>query len=265
MSKTPRSTEERHHELTTPWRVVLAVATLLLATTTLWYLAGPRQVRAAAPECVPGTDCTVLISAPVDAVIVSALLLLTALCALMAITGIVFTPTIGGNGLDPLPRRAKKVRKFPKGATRIVAAPLADGDEQDPQDPQNPSGPQQPPGTPDQQGPQDPLDPEDQQVQKRPEDPEHQEHQKDQEDLQVQYVNAQGIIKLGPIEPLILWDTLPAGLQKPVTDYAVENLGMLPADVPMGIREIAVTGSGAEQPYYVRLEADGKDSILKLS
>lgn len=216
MSKTPGSTEDIHHVLTTTWRVVLTVVALLLAAITLWYLFGRRQVRVAATECLPDTDCTVLISAPVDAVIVSAFLILTALCALMAITGIVFTPTIGGSGVNPLPRNVERASAIPEDATRIVAART---------ETQNP---------------------------------------------QFQFQNPHDLITLGQVQPLELWDILPAELRTPVTRYAVETLGMAPADVPMGIREIAVTsgagtGSGAEQPYYVRLEAAGEDSILKLS
>lgn len=211
MSKTPGSTEDIHHVLTTTWRVVLAVVAFLLAATTLWYLFGPRQVRVAAGECLPDTDCAVLISAPVDAVIVSAFLILTAMCALMAITGIVFTPTIGGSSLQALVRKAEPASAIPEDATRIVAA------------------------------------------------------RTETEKPQFQAQNPHDLITLGQVQPLVLWDTLPAEVRKPVTRYAVETLGMAPADVPMGIREIAVTGSGAEQPYYVRLEAAGKDSILKLS
>lgn len=216
MSKTPGSAEDIHHVLTTTWRVVLAVVALLLAATTLWYLFGPRQVRVAAAECLPDTDCTVLISAPVDAVIVSAFLILTALCALMAITGIVFTPTIGTASVQALVMKAEPASAIPEDATRIVAA------------------------------------------------------RTEVQDPRYLIQNPHDLITLGQVEPLVLWDTLPAEVRKPVTRYAVETLGMAPADVPMGIREIAVTsgagkGSGAEQPYYVRLEASGKDSILKLS
>ncbi|MDN5900458.1 MAG: hypothetical protein L0H74_10360 [Brachybacterium sp.] len=210
MSKAKTSTRTMHVMLTPRERLACAILALLLAAVTLWYLAWPREVRAAAPECMAGTDCTVLISAPVDSVTVAAFLLLTFLCALMAISGIVFTPKIGDSELTPL--TVETVEEIPHDATRIVAARLT-----------APS------------------------VQKKDAD-------------------SPGQMPLGPVQSRVLWDTLPQELQQAVTSFATDDLRLSPAEIPLGIREIAVhsDGSGAGHPYYVRLEAHGKKKILKL-
>lgn len=181
----------------------------LLAAMTLWYIAWPREARVAAPECMTDTECTVLVSAPVDGAIASALLLLTCLCALMALTGIVLLPKFGGNELTTVP--VEKLDRIPEDATRIVAAsPVAK---------------------------------------------ETQEH----------YEGSPGQVFVGPVQSGVLWATMPTPVQQALTVYATEHLDLGPSEVSQGIREVAVGGEGPGNPYYVRLDAHGQESILKLS
>lgn len=209
MSTTGKSPGPAHLRLTPRQRTASLLLAVLLAALTLWYIAWPRDARVAAPECMTGTECTVLVTAPVDGVIASALLLLTFLCALMTLTGVVLLPKFGGNELTTVP--VEKLDRIPQDATRIVAATPAAQESQAPHE------------------------------------------------------GSQGQVIAGPVQSGVLWATMPTSVQQALTVYATEHLDLGPAEVSQGIREIAVGGEGPGNPYYVRLDAHGQESILKLS
>jgi hypothetical protein len=125
--------QQRYQELTRSWRGVCAVVALLLAAVSGWYLLWPREVHTAAPQCGNGTpDCTVTVSAPVDGVVLASLLLLTAMFALMTMTGIALMPTPDGTSFAPVPKHVEEVLSIPDSATRIVTAAIRNPDAADP-------------------------------------------------------------------------------------------------------------------------------------
>ncbi|WP_146237546.1 hypothetical protein [Georgenia satyanarayanai] len=214
------------HELYTWQRIVSGLVALLVALAAAGYVVWPRTARVVAPQCVEGGDCAVTVSAPVDSIIVSALIISVALFALMGITGFAWTPSFGnGTGLSAVRApQAESVAAIPEGVPARASELddfLLNGESAS----ESEAGPR--PGR----------------------------------SVDTDRVHS----LLRTLNSTSLWNEVPEDMQKVAVDFAAERWGISEAELRQSLVEVAHEGGQGNKPYYVKFDIGEGPNVIKLT